>query len=342
MVAPGNRRNGFLVPYPFVKSQADSIQQAGWKVFLSIVDDRTSFGGVLRNFRRIRREVAHVQPDIIHAQYGSVTAAVAYCVKGYVPLVVSFCGDDLLGTPNPGWLWRVREKGARIIGLAASCGAAAIVAKSSNLLGALPSSLRSKAVVLPNGVNMSWFVPLDKDQARGKLGWPKGERVILFNASGHTEAYRKNFPLAQESVGILARSVRDVTLRQMCDVSPDEVPWMLNAADCLLVTSLHEGSPNIVKEAMACNLPVVSVPCGDVVERLKGTNPGKICPYDANSLAEAMREVLRMGCRSNGREQLVAQGLSAVRVAERLVQIYSAVQEGRPVPVASFKSACVE
>jgi glycosyltransferase involved in cell wall biosynthesis len=102
---------------------------------------------------------------------------------------------------------------------------------------------------------------------------------------------------------------------------------MLNAADCLLVTSLHEGSPNIVKEAMACNLPVVSVPCGDVVERLEKTYPGSIRPYDAAALAGAIYEVLKTGRRSNGREQIVIQGLTLAKIAERLVQIYRHVQQ---------------
>ena len=117
---------------------------------------------------------------------------------------------------------------------------------------------------------------------------------------------------------------------------------MLNAADCLLVTSLHEGSPNIVKEAMACNLPVVSVPCGDVVERLKATQPGMVCPYDASALACGMAVVLGEGHRSNGREQLVAQGLTLLRVAEQLIQLYRSVQKGNTLTREADRRACVE
>jgi glycosyltransferase involved in cell wall biosynthesis len=111
------------------------------------------------------------------------------------------------------------------------------------------------------------------------------------------------------------------------DASSEQVRLLLNAADCLLVTSLHEGSPNIVKEAMACNLPVVCVPCGDVAERLEKTYPGGILPYDAAALAGAIYEVLKTGRRSNGREQIVLQGLTLSKIAERLVQIYRRVQQ---------------
>lgn len=342
MVAAGSIKNGVPEAVSFVKSQAESLRRAGWKVLLSIVDDRTSIRGITRNLRRIREEVARSKPGLIHAQYGSVTAALAYCVKGSVPLVISFCGDDLLGTPTPGFQSRIREKCARAIGLLAGYGATSIIVKSTNLLDALPIRLRRKATVLPNGVDVAWFRPMDKLQARAKLGWPSGERVVLFNASSPDEKIRKNIPLAQKSVDALSRSVPDVTLRVICNVSPDEVRWMLNAADCLLVTSLHEGSPNIVKEAMACDLPVVSVPCGDVSERLEGTHPGGVCTYDAVSLADAIKEVFKAGCCSNGLEQLVAQGLSSTAVAERLSTLYSSVQQGDSENPESCKAACAE
>ena len=93
---------------------------------------------------------------------------------------------------------------------------------------------------------------------------------------------------------------------------------------------------------MACNLPVVSVPYGDVAERLKGTYQGEACPYDASALAEAIKEVLSVGCRSNGRAQLILQGLSAATVAARLTTIYSSVLKGDSEIPESYKSACAE
>ena len=341
-VTAGNRKNGVVELSSFVISQADSVRQAGWKVVLSIVDDRTSCRGIIRNLRRIRQEVSREQPGVIHAQYGSVTAAVAYCATGRAPLIVSFGGDDLLGTPNPGMLWRLREKGARAIGLAAATGAAAVIVKSPNLMAALPVHLRRKAVVLPNGVDMDWFRPLNKREARAKLGWPGEAKVVLFNAGNSGNQRVKNFPLARAGVDHLSRSVPHAILKQMSGADPTDVLWMLNAADCLLVTSRHEGSPNIVKEAMACNLPVVSVPCGDVVERVKGAYPGRISTYDAGSLAAAIDDVFTAGGRSNGREQLIAQGLSSTAIAERLITLYRSVQQGHAIPMELRQTPCVE
>ena len=327
MVMNGTLKNGVPEVVTFVRSQADSIRKAGWEVSLGVVDDRTSVQGIFRNVRRLRQQIAQTRPGLVHAQYGSVTALVGYFIKGTLPLVVSFCGDDLLGTPSPGLAWRVRERAARLMGLWAARRAAASIVKSSTLFQTLPSSLRRNAMILPNGVDTSFFRPIDKGEARAQLGWRQEAKMVLFNPGRNEDQDRKNCSLARMTVDILTQSVLDVSLHMPSNATPEEVRLMMNAADCLLVTSLHEGSPNIVKEAMSCNLPVVSVPCGDVAERLKMTQQGGICPYNASSLAKAIKDVLDSGSRSNGREQLVAQGLTTAEIAERFIQIYRHVQE---------------
>jgi teichuronic acid biosynthesis glycosyltransferase TuaC len=327
MVVAANWKNGTLAMPTFIKSQAESLRSAGWEVTFGFVDDRTSVEGILENVRRLKREVSRSRHGLVHAQYGSVTAAVANLIRGALPLVVSFCGDDLLGTPNPGLRWRVRERCARAIGLWSARRSATLIVKSDNLLRALPASLRAKAVMLPNGVDTEWFRPMARDECRSRLGWNLQSKVVLFNASQNGNQLCKNPCLARAAVDLLAQSNPDVSLYMMSNVSQEEVLLLLNAADSLLVTSLHEGSPNIVKEAMACNLPVVSVPCGDVSERLAMTHPGGVCSYDAPVLAKALEEVLKAGFRSNGRKQLIEQGLTTVKVAERLMQVYRQAQE---------------
>ena len=343
MVTNANIKNGVPDINSFVRSQADSILSVGWEVFMGVVDDRTSVPGILRNIRRLRQQVAQMKPGLVHVQYGSVTAAVGNFIKGTLPLVVSFCGDDLLGTPTPGLAWRIRERVGRFIGLLGARRADAIIVKSNNLFQSLPSPLRDKAIILPNGVDTNFFRPMERSEARAKLGWSQRSQIVLFNPSRKEDQDRKNPTLARRTVELLAQSVPDVSLQMLFNASPEEVRIMMNAADCLLVTSLHEGSPNIVKEAMSCNLPVVSVPCGDVAERLKMTQPGGIRPYTAGSLAKAIIDVFDSGCRSNGREQLLAQGLTTAEIAERLIQIYRHVQQENPHVTKEVSSkVCVE
>lgn len=326
MVANGNWINGLPDISTLVQSQANSIRTAGWEVFLGVVDDRTSFKGILRNIQRLKREINHTTPGLVHAQYGSVTALVSYFSKGSLPLVLSFCGSDLLGTPVPNFFWRVRERLGRFIGLWTARRADSIIVKSANLLQSLPPSIRRKAVIIPNGVDTQFFGPNEKSKARAKLGLSQEIRIVLFNPSRDHNQHVKNFALAQLTVKNLSKIFPNVSLQLLSKASAEEVLLMLNASDCLLVTSLHEGSPNIVKEAMACNLPVVSVPCGDVTERLAGIYPGGVYPYDSVKLAEGIKEVFESKERSNGHEQLIEQGLTAGLIAERLIQIYGKVQ----------------
>ena len=150
----------------------------------------------------------------------------------------------------------------------------AITVKSENLRRALPERLRRKCIVLPDGVDLGFFAPMDRAEARSRLKWGH-EPVVLFVSAGGNRSV-KNLPLAEASIHNLRCRGYDAKLVMVSAATRHEVLWMLNAADILLVTSVHEGSPNIVKEAMACNLLVVSVPCGDVADRLVDVTPGEL------------------------------------------------------------------
>jgi glycosyltransferase involved in cell wall biosynthesis len=322
MISAGEFIHGVPRTWTFVETQAMSLTDLGWAVTLSVVDDRTSIRGIARNVWRLRAEVARSGAEVVHAQYGSVTAVVADAARGALPLVISFCGEDLLGTPEPGLLWHMRSWASRSIGLMAAWRAQSLVVKSRNLLSALPAPLRSRAEIIPNGVDEKVFAPLSRADARSKLGWSESQPVVLFYAGIGVHKRSKNLPLAEATMLELRQSHPLAKLDTFSSIPQADVALKMNAADCLLVTSIQEGSPNIAKEAMACNLPVVTVPCGDVEERLASVHPGCVAPYDAAQLARAIRQVLDRGERSNGRDELVRQGLTARAVAAQLGRFY--------------------
>jgi glycosyltransferase involved in cell wall biosynthesis len=94
----------------------------------------------------------------------------------------------------------------------------------------------------------------------------------------------------------------------------------MSAADVLLLPSFHEGSPNVVKEALASGLPVVAAPVGDCAERLAGVVPGGVVAREPEAFSAAVEAVLRAGTRSNGREKVAPLELSAV--ARRILAVY--------------------
>ncbi len=103
----------------------------------------------------------------------------------------------------------------------------------------------------------------------------------------------------------------------------------MNGCDAMLMTSLIEGSPNVVKEAMACNLPVVGVPVGDVPELLQDVPGYAVCPRDAQALAEALAALLLTKPEVKGRLALVRKGLDVATVAQKVINIYELVLSRR-------------
>lgn len=139
----------------------------------------------------------------------------------------------------------------------------------------------------------------------------------------------KGLPLVEAAVDLARERFHiDIELFVMRgQTAPEEVPTILNAADCLVFASAFEGSPNIVKEAIACNLPVVTVDVGDVAERLKGVEPSRIVPHDPTAFAQALSEILLLRKRSNGSETV--KEISEAQIARKLIALYNAISLAR-------------
>jgi glycosyltransferase involved in cell wall biosynthesis len=304
-------------------SQVQAIQDLGWQIHLICIDDRTSFSGILRNLINVIHLKQLYKPAIVHASYGTMIAAIARVISGSLPLIVTFCGDDLLGTPNAGLKWRIREKLGRMLSLWAASGAEAITVMSENLLDVLPPSIQVKVLIIPWGVDLRKFFPMPKEDCRRTLAWGDNQYYVGINGSINDNQAVKNIQLAQQVIKTVSNSWKPVNLKIISTANLEEVRLFLNAVDCLLVTSLHEGSPNIIKEAMACNLPVVSVPCGDVRQRLDGVTPSCVSTYQVADLAIVLTHVLGLNVRSNGREALLAQNQDVSSIALQISQIYS-------------------
>jgi glycosyltransferase involved in cell wall biosynthesis len=327
MVVPGHFADGKPQYSTFVKAQMAALRERGVTVHLGLFAGRINPVKVIRDVRRLKAAFRRSGAALLHAQYGTITALAAAYIAGSVPLIISFGGSDILGIPVPGMHWRLRGGLGKRLSFRAGTHAAAIIVKSQNLFNALPAHLQKKTHIVPNGVNTAVFTPLPREACRSKLGWKVEERIVVLYAGGESRDHRyiKNVPLAEAAVRLAAREMGPIRFEVFHGYPHAAVAELLNAADMLLLTSLHEGSPNIVKEAMACSLPVVAVPCGDVAERLEGVTPGGVYSYDAAELAQGIIAVMRTGRRSNGREQLESQGLTAASVTQKLISLYAAL-----------------
>ncbi len=311
---PRPGRPGRMAP---VARQIDSVRAVGIEV------DVLEIGGGLPRLRylqavpRLQRRAPRV--DLIHAHFG-YSGWVARTQFGR-PVVVSFMGSDLLGdtdargrTTTFGRLVAAADRWlARFVD--------AVIVKSPEMAKLVAPV---KAHVVPNGVDLEVFRPMDRPEARRQLGMDPDRRYVLFPSN--PAVARKGFPLAKQAVEEASKLAGEtLEIVTLWGVPPDRVPILMNACDVLLLTSFWEGSPNAVKEAMACEVPVVSVPVGDVPQLLEGVDGSAVRARDADALSQALAEVLSNPRRPAGREALRRHGLDLESVARRLVEIYEEV-----------------
>lgn len=311
VVIPGSETG---TSFLFMKRQMQSLERAGVEMRKIYLHSRTSLRYLLQARKLLMREVLEFRPQIIHSQYGTITSLLC-CTFGGAPVLITFRGSDLNRNIGVGWL---RGQLSTLFSQLSVLCASQIICVSRQLQSRLWWG-KYKSIVLPTGVNLDLFCPMSMEEARAALGWNLVDKVVLF--CGGSEPLAKGFSLVQEAVRLSENALGNIRLFCLDGTSaPDTVPLYLNAADCLAFASFNEGSPNIVKEALACNLPVVSVDVGDVHERLKGVSPSKIVRRDANEFGKALMDLLQIRKRSNGREKMLE--LSEEAVACKLVSIY--------------------
>jgi glycosyltransferase involved in cell wall biosynthesis len=253
---------------------------------------------------------------LVHAHSGEAALSAAFFWRA--PLLVSYLGDDLLGTPRADGAVPVLGRIKRAILRQHSRVAAHTITKSQEMQAVLPARVRARNTVLPNGVDTDLFRPIDRAAARRELGWDDDAPIVLFAADPSVP--RKRYWLAESAVEYARSLIPDLRLEVARGVAPDRVPLLMNAADCLLLTSSIEGSPNVVKEALMCNLPVIATPAGDIAELLEEVTPSYVCEPLASTLSEALVECVSDPRRSNGRE--ASTHLDARVVADSVLRIY--------------------
>lgn len=240
--------------------------------------------------------------DLLHANYG-LTAPAALCQQS-LPVVLSLWGSDLLG--SFGWL---SKRCARHVD--------AVIVMSERMADVVDRDCH----VIPHGVNLELFTPQPQRDAQRELDWDPAVEHVAFPYPAKRDV--KNFPRAHRVFEAAADQYDGaVELHTVTGVPHSEMPTYMNAADVLLLTSRREGSPNTVKEAMACNLPVVATDVGDVPERLDGVTYSTCGERDAE-LIDGLVAALEADERSNGRE--FAQELSLERMGERIRGVYEGV-----------------
>jgi glycosyltransferase involved in cell wall biosynthesis len=303
----------------FVRSQAKSLWELNLDVDVLVVRGFVTMKAYFSTLPEVRRRTRDSKYDLVHAHFGHTAAMVATALRH--PLVISFCGEDLLGAPRAhGNTLKSTVESAIFRHLPGI--ADATITKSLEMELQLPKKYQADNTVLPNGVDTNLFMPIPQIEARDTLGWRHDERVALF--LGDPSDSRKRVELAEQAMIQVQKTQPDARLEIAFGIKPAVVPTLMNAADCLVFPSRSEGSPNAVKEAMAAALPIVATPVGDVPERFKDVEGCFVCQPHPMEFSYAILKAFEMGGSSLAARTAV-EAISIETIAGRLRDIYLSV-----------------
>jgi glycosyltransferase involved in cell wall biosynthesis len=292
----------------FVEQQVESLRREGVDVDVLHVDVRKSKALYLWSFIPLQKRALTRRYDLVHAHY--VFAGVVARSQFRYPVVLTHHGEEALH----GWQAPLCRLMSRLVDRTI------VVTEPIRRSVGVES-----AAVIPCGVDFDVFKPMDKHGARERLGLAAGRKLVLF--VGDYPKRVKRFDVVEGAMERLKSGGVDAELVVVCAQPYERVPIYMNACDVLVLASDREGSPQVVKEAMACNLPVVSVDVGDVADVLSGVRGCHLSPRDPASIAEKLALVLERCERTDGREKTRRYELSSI--AKRIVKVYEEVLEGR-------------
>lgn len=292
----------------FVKQQADGLRRLGHHVDVLHIQGRRSKCSYLTAAFAVLRMTLRGSYDIVHAHYGLSGIPASFCRN--VPLVVTLHGSDVLG-----------RRHVRVVSRIACFLADASISVSEEIAAVVVGE------IIPCGVDLELFKPCDQRESRIKLGLPPHPKLVLFPFDRCLP--HKRYDLAKDAVSKLASQGYPCRLLHVYGVKHEVMPSYYNAVDAMLLCSDHEGSPVSLKEALACNTPVVSTDVGDVREILQGIEGTRICGPTVGALVEALKAVLWADTNGGFSGRLAMQRYSHERTLARILNVYRRVLRER-------------
>lgn len=298
-VGSGNKSHG--EPSILIRNQAISLKEAGVSVEFFVIQGK-GLMGYIKNCIPLRKRISDGDFDVIHAHYSlsgiAMTMASLFLFKP--KKVVSLMGSD------------AQVKGIKRLFLRFFIHTMwnHTIVKTKQMALSLGID---KAHVIPNGVNLQAIVNEEQPEMK----------TILFAADPSRPS--KNYQLASDAFEICKKMDASIQLKVVFGVSHDEILLEIKKSSCVLVTSLWEGSPNIVKEAMACQRPIVSTNVGDVSWLLDGVDGCYITNWDKEMIARSVSSALLFSTSrkaTNGRDRLVELGLDSKSITQKIIELY--------------------
>ncbi len=291
------------MPYfgTFVREQVESLRKEGMEVDVFFVNGRKNAVNYLWGFFRFWAHLLTHRYDLVHSHY--VFVNVIARMQVLYPLVITHHSGEVFNKWQRRLSRLVTPLADRVIA----------VSQNTKEVGGLRG-----ATVIPCGIDFDLFKPAPRLEARRSLGLPADRKLVLW--AGEHFRREKRMDIVQKAMTLLKEKMPEAELVLVSGKPLPEVPAYMNACDVLLLVSDKEGSPMVVKEAMACNLPVVAVPVGDIPEMIAQTEGCYLCSQDPQDAAAKLEMSLRRGKRSNGRENIQYMEIGAI--SRRIIALY--------------------
>lgn len=299
IVCSGNSEFGIS---PFIKEQGESLEKIGVSIDYFLIKGHGLFG-YLKNLPRLNKQIKKIKYDLIHAHYG--LSGMLSVLQRKIPVIITFHGSDI----NNSYIRKFSKIAMRL--------------SSYNIF--VHKSIKDKAnatiksSIIPCGVNLDNFQVINKSKARIEMHLNSEQKYVLF--AGSFDNWVKNSELAFKVI----KTLPEIEMIELKGYTRDQVCLLMNAVNLLLLTSFSEGSPQVIKEAMACNLPIVSTDVGDVKEIIGDTEGCYICSYDPTDVAEKIKMALLFGKRTNGRKRIIELGLDSDSIAKKIIDVYQEI-----------------
>jgi len=302
--APDNQIFDLKLHHAFIYEQVTELEKAGVTFDYFYIKGKGAYG-YLKSILQLRKRIKTENIDLIHAHYG--LSALVATFQRKIPVVSTFHGCDV----NRKWL--------NLISSYVAISSKANIFVSENLFNKIFIKTPKKNYMIPCGLDLDLFQPIDKLESRSVLKLSPEKKYVLFASAKDVPV--KNYQLAK----LAADQIPDIELLEISGRSRKEVSLLMNACDVFLLTSFREGSPQTIKEAMACNCPIVSTDVGDMKSIISTTAGCFITSFDPADVAKKLKMALdysQTTGRTNGRDSIAELGFDLETISGKILAVY--------------------